>query len=293
MSVRAIDFSPIADSIRTFGVGLANSALKKAELDRQHQKDLIAFDQAMSTIGLNKSKKESVDQQLAWKRVLADGYDPNQFTPQQRSTIGVNTMAGRNVVSDAIRAADIMKNGVGGGGQGKLSMSTLNGLFSTPVLDDKGQPVVDLITGAERTKFDDARAQSMIRDLAKHGIPLTNENAYLWFAGALPFQQTPSVPAVQPSVAPAVAPVQPQQAVPQSQQANTSVMDALKGLFNGLKPDAGVTGTNLPTNPTSPNKVGANNVEATKQMILARYKMGDISYEQAVEMAKAYGIPLN
>lgn len=293
MSVRAIDFSPIADSIRTFGVGLANSALKKAELDRQHQKDLIAFDQAMSTIGLNKSKKDSIDQQLAWQRELAGVYNPDELTPLEKTMIGANVKAGRNVVADALRGANIKQNGVGGGGQGKLSMSTLNGLFSTPVLDDKGQPVVDMFTGVERTKFDDARAQSMIRDLAKHGLPLTNDNAYLWFAGALPFQQTPSVPAVQPSVAPAVAPVQPQQAVPQPQQANTSVMDALKGLFNGLKPDAGVTGTNLPTNPTSPNKVGANNVEATKQMILARYKMGDISYEQAVEMAKAYGIPLN
>ena len=293
MSVRAIDFSPIADSIRTFGVGLANSALKKAELDRQHQKDLIAFDQAMSTIGLNKSKKESVDQQLAWQRELAGGYNPDELTPLEKTMIAANVKAGRNVVADAIRGVNIKQNGIGGGGQGKLGISTLKGLFSTPELDDKGQPVIDLITGAKRMKFDAERAQSMIGDLAKHGIPLTNENAYLWFARALPFQQTPSVPAVQPSVAPAVAPVQPQQAVPQPQQANTSVIEALKGLFNGLKPDAGVTGTNLPTNPTSPNKVGANNVEATKQMILARYKMGDISYEQAVEMAKAYGIPLN
>lgn len=293
MSVRAIDFSPIADSIRTFGVGLANSALKKAELDRQHQKDMIAFDQAMSTIGLNKSKKEAVDQQLAWQRELAGGYNPDEFSPLEQSAIAANVKAGRNVVADSLRGVNIKQNGIGGGGQEQLNMSTLNGLFSTPELDDKGQPVVDPITGSKRMKFDDARAQSMIRDLTKHGLPLTNKNAYLWFAGVLPFQQTPSVPAVQPSVAPAVAPVQPQQAVHQPQQANTSVMDALKGLFNGLKPDAGTIGTNLPTNPTSPNKVGANNVEATKQMILARYKMGDISYEQAVEMAKAYGIPLN
>lgn len=293
MSVRAIDFSPIADSIRTFGVGLANSALKKAELDRQHQKDLIAFDQAMSTIGLNKSKKESVDQQLAWQRELAGGYNPDELTPLEKTMIGVNVKAGRNVGADAIRGVNIKQNGVGGGGQGQLNMSTLKGLFPTPMLDDKGQAITDPLTGKPMTTTDLGKVRSMIVDFDKHGLPLTNDNAFRWLAGVLPFQQTPSVPAVQPSVAPAVAPVQPQQAVPQPQQANTSVMDALKGLLDGLKPDSGVTGTNLPTNPTSPNKVGANNVEATKQMILARYKMGDISYEQAVEMAKAYGIPLN
>lgn len=293
MSVRAIDFSPIADSIRTFGVGLANSALKKAELDRQHQKDLIAFDQAMSTIGLNKSKKESVDQQLAWQRELAGGYNPDELTPLEKTMIGANVKAGRNVVADALRGANIKQNGIGGGGQGQLSMSTLKGLFQIPMLDDKGQAIIDPLTGKPTFTTDHEKVRSMITDFDKHGLPLTNDNAFRWFAGVLPFQQTPSVPAVQPSVAPTVAPVQPQQAVPQPQQANTSVMDALKGVFNGLKPDAGTIGTNLPTNPTSPNKVGANNVEATKQMILARYKMGDISYEQAVEMAKAYGIPLN
>ena len=88
MSATYINLDPIAQSIRSFGSGLANNALKKAQLDRQLQNDIVAFDRAQANIDYMKAKNDREAEAHGWKQTLVGGYNPELMNPQQQHKIG-------------------------------------------------------------------------------------------------------------------------------------------------------------------------------------------------------------
>lgn len=188
MSVGYINLDPIAKSIRAIGSGLANNALKKAQLDHQYAKDIVAFDKAQADINYTKAKKAREDEEHGWKKTLVGGYDSNILNPQQRTMIAANTMAGRNVVHDAIKAADRMLN-PGGVSSTKTSvpnMTFLRGMFQKPTIDPvSGQQAVDM-NGVPKYEFDRDAMGKAYSDIRGRGLPFNEDNVIKFVAGLLP-----------------------------------------------------------------------------------------------------------
>lgn len=249
MSATYINLDPIAQSIRSFGSGLANNALKKAQLDRQYAQDMVAFDKAQADIDYTNAKKVREDEEHGWKKTLVGGYDPNTLNPQQRTTIAVNTMAGRNVVNDAIEAAKTMLNPGGSGGEGgykPLNMNAIEQFFVKK--DEKGQVMIDPMTG--RPVVDSDAISRAALALTNMNIPVTTGSMQHYGMGLI---KPPSAP-VQPSPQPVA--------------------------------------TNLPTQAANQPKVGPIDIPSMHDVIVQMYRLGDISYEQAVELGKQFGVPL-
>lgn len=249
MSATYINLDPIAQSIRSFGSGLANNALKKAQLDRQYAQDIVAFDKAQADIDYTNAKNARENEEHGWKKTLVGGYDPNLLTPQQRNLIAVNTMAPRNVAHDSILAADKILNPGGSGGEGgykPLNMNAIEQFFVKK--DEKGQVMIDPMTG--RPVVDSDAISRAALALANMNIPVTTGSMQHYGMGLI---KPPSAP-VQPSPQPVA--------------------------------------TNLPTQPANQPKVGPVDIPSMQAVIEQMYRIGDISKEQAIEMAKMYGIKL-
>lgn len=107
MSWARADWSPIADQIRSFGTGLANVALRKQAMQRQLGKDLVDYDVANANMDLTRAKTRSEEMDMAGRERLSQLFDPTVLTPEQRTGIGVNSMAGRNIFADALRGAKL------------------------------------------------------------------------------------------------------------------------------------------------------------------------------------------
>lgn len=188
MSATYINLDPIAQSIRSFGSGLANNALKKAQLDHQYAKDIVAFDKAQADIDYTNAKKAREDEEHGWKKTLVGGYDPNILNPQQRTSIAVNTMAGRNVAQDAIKAAELILN-PGGVPSTKTSvpnMTFLRGMFQKPTIDPvSGQQAVDM-NGVPKYEFDRDAMGKAYSDITGRGLPFNEDNVIKFITGLLP-----------------------------------------------------------------------------------------------------------
>lgn len=242
MSATYINLDPIAQSIRSFGSGLANNALKKAQLDRQYAQDIVAFDKAKADIDYTNARNQrEAEKHAAWARV-ADAMDLSQFTPLQQSLMGVNASAGSNVVGDAIRAANGIIN-PGGGGNAKGWMDR----FSI-------RDIMPLYTNNATGEFDQVRFNNDYRRLRASKMDPTNGLFYDLATGVLKLPESQEILAQQ----------------------------------NPQKPVA----TNLPTQPANQPKVGPIDIPSMQAVIEQMYRIGDISKEQAIEMAKMYGIKL-
>lgn len=186
MSATYINLDPIAQSIRSFGSGLANNALKKAQLDRQLQNDIVAFDRAQANIDYMKAKNDREAEAHGWKQTLVGGYNPELMNPQQQHTVAVNTMAGRNVANDAIKAAQLMLNPGGAAKPAMPSMSFLSGMFRKEVIDPiSGKPATDL-NGVTKYEFDRDAMANAYKDITGRGLPFSQDNIYKFVAGLLP-----------------------------------------------------------------------------------------------------------
>lgn len=256
MSATYINLDPIAQSIRSFGSGLANNALKKAQLDRQYAQDMVAFDKAQADIDYTNAKKVRENEEHGWKKTLVGGYDPNTLNPQQRTSIAVNTMAGRNVAQDAIKAAELILN-PGGVPSTKTSvpnMTFLRGMFQKPTIDPvSGQQAVDM-NGVPKYEFDRDAMGKAYSDITGRGLPFSEDNIIKFVAGLLK----------DPQVAQAIAPTV------QSQTQPTVVPVA----------------TNLPTQQASQSTIPQMSAEQIKQL----YAQGKIDRETARIMALSNGI---
>ena len=242
MSATYINLDPIAQSIRSFGSGLANNALKKAQLDRQLKNDIVAFDKAQSDIAYNDVRREHAQQRMDWERQLAGGYDPNLLNPQQRNMVAVNTMAPRNVANDSIMAADKILNPDGSGGSkgwmDRFSIREVMPLYTDPVTGE-----------VNRDQFN-----ADYQRLRASGKNPTNGLFYDLVTGVLKLPELQAIIAQQNPQAPAA--------------------------------------TNLPTQPANTPKVGPIDIPSMQAVIEQMYRIGDISKDQAIEMAKMYGIKL-
>ena len=247
MSATYINLDPIAQSIRSFGSGLANNALKKAQLDRQLQNDMIAFDKAQVDMDYTKARNQREAEKHAEWMKLPQGYDPSLLTPQQRNMIAINTMAGHNVSSDAIKAAERILNPGGVKDQYEpINMAAVERFY--PKKDADGQVVIDPLTG--RPVVDsEAISKAALALKAMNIAPTT---------GAM---QHYGMGLITPPVAPAQVAPQP-------------------------------VATNLPTQAVNTPKVGPIDIPSMQAVIEQMYRIGDISKEQAIEMAKMYGIKL-
>ena len=107
MSWTRADWSPIADQIRSFGTGLANVALRKQQLQRQLGKDLVDYDVANANMDLTRAKTQREEMDMANIDRLASMFDPGTLTPEQRTGLAANTMAGKNIFADALRGAKL------------------------------------------------------------------------------------------------------------------------------------------------------------------------------------------
>ena len=254
MSATYINLDPIAQSIRSFGSGLANNALKKAQLDRQLQNDIVAFDKAQADMDYTKARNAREDEEHGWKKTLVGGYNPDLFNPHQRNTIAVNTMAGRNVANDAIRAADAILNPGGTTKASTPNMTFLRGMFQKPTIDPvSGQQAVDM-NGVPKYEFDRDAMGKAYSDITGRGLPFSEDNIIKFVAGLLNDSQVAQAiaPAVQAQTQPTVAPVV----------------------------------TNLPTQQASQSTIPQMSAEQIKQL----YAEGKIDREQARIMALSNGI---
>ena len=107
MSWARADWSPIADQIRSFGTGLANVALRKQQLQRQLGKDLVDYDVANANMDLTRAKTQREQMDMDNIGRLASMFDPGTLTPEQRTGLAANTMAGKNIFADALRGAKL------------------------------------------------------------------------------------------------------------------------------------------------------------------------------------------
>lgn len=107
MSWARADWSPIADQIRSFGTGLANVALRKQQLQRQLGKDLVDYDVANANMDLTRAKTRREEMDMDNIDRLASMFDPGTLTPEQRTGLAANTMAGKNIFADALRGAKL------------------------------------------------------------------------------------------------------------------------------------------------------------------------------------------
>lgn len=107
MSWAKADWSPIADQIRSFGTGLANVALRKQQLQRQLGKDLVDYDVANANMDLTRAKTQREQMDMDNIGRLASMFDPGTLTPEQRTGLAANTMAGKNIFADALRGAKL------------------------------------------------------------------------------------------------------------------------------------------------------------------------------------------
>lgn len=254
MSATYINLDPIAQSIRSFGSGLANNALKKAQLDRQLQNDIVAFNKAQVDMDYTKARNQrEAEKHAAWSKV-AGAMDLSQFTPLQQSLMGVNASAGSNVSADAIRAANGILNPGGVAKSSMPSMTFLRGMYQKPVIDPiTGKQAVD-INGVPKFEFDrDAMAADFTK-ITGQNLDYTEENIIKSFAGLLK----------DPQVAQAIAP---------QVQAQT-------------QPTVAPVATNLPTQQASQSTIPQMSAEQIKQL----YAEGKIDREQARIMALSNGI---
>ena len=254
MSATYINLDPIAQSIRSFGSGLANNALKKAQLDRQLQNDIVAFNKAQADIDYTKARNAREETEHGWKQTLVGGYNPELLNPHQQNTIAVNTMAGRNVALDAIKAAKEILNPEGSSKSTSLNMSFLRGMFPKEVKDPvSGQAVVD-INGAPKYELDRDAMGKAYTTITGQGLPFSQDNIIKFVAGLL----------TDPQVAQAIAP---------TAQAQT-------------QPTVAPVATNLPTQgakqPTIPKMTAAD--------IIERFDRGDIDLDEARKLALINGI---
>lgn len=107
MSWTRADWSPIADQIRSFGTGLANVALRKQQLQRQLGRDLVDYDVANANMDLTRAKTQREEMDMDNIDRLASMFDPGTLTPEQRTGLAANTMAGKNIFADALRGAKL------------------------------------------------------------------------------------------------------------------------------------------------------------------------------------------
>ncbi len=107
MSWTRADWSPIADQIRSFGTGLANVALRKQQLQRQLGKDLVDYDVDNANMDLTRAKTRREEMDMDNIGRLASMFDPGTLTPEQRTGLAANTMAGKNIFADALRGAKL------------------------------------------------------------------------------------------------------------------------------------------------------------------------------------------
>lgn len=249
MSATYINLDPIAQSIRSFGSGLANNALKKAQLDRQYAQDIVAFDKAQADIDYTNARNQREGETHTWAKTLVGGYDPNLLTPQQRNMIAINTMAPRNVGHDSILAADKILNPGGAGGSGDyeaLNMKAIERFF--PKRDENGQVVINQMTGLPEVDGDAiSRAAIALNNM---GIRVGTGSLQHYGMGLIKPPSAPEQPSPQP------------------------------------------VATNLPTQTANQPKVGPIDIPSMQAVIEQMYRIGDISKEQAIEMAKMYGIKL-
>lgn len=107
MSWSRADWTPVANAIENFGTGLAGNALKKAQLDRRLGKDIVDYERGTANIDLDRARTRQVEMDMKNTAALASLFDPLMLTAQERTGIGVNAMAGRNVFADSLRGAQI------------------------------------------------------------------------------------------------------------------------------------------------------------------------------------------
>lgn len=104
MSWSATNISPITNSIRNLGLGAANLALKKAQIDRQLGKDI--YESRLTDAKTQKAQAEA-DKEKFTLQGMHDLWDAKQLealSPRERTGIAVNMMAPRNVYGDAVDA---------------------------------------------------------------------------------------------------------------------------------------------------------------------------------------------
>ena len=254
MSATYINLDPIAQSIRSFGSGLANNALKKAQLDRQLQNDIVAFNKAQADIDYTKARNAREETEHGWKQTLVGGYNPELLNPHQQNTIAVNTMAGRNVANDAIKAAELILNPGGVSKSSVPNMSFLRGMFQKATIDPvSGMQAVDM-NGVPKYEFDRDAMGKAYTTITGQGLSFSQDNIIKFVAGLL----------TDPQVAQAIAP---------TAQAQT-------------QPTVAPVETNLPTQQASQSTIPQMSAEQIKQL----YAQGKIDREQARIMALSNGI---
>ena len=112
------------------------------------------------------------------------------------------------------------------------------------------------MNGVPKYEFDRDAMGKAYSDITGRGLPFSEDNIIKFVAGLL----------TSPEVAQAIRP-------PVQQQQPTGA-------------------TNLPTQPTNQPKVGPIDIPSMHDVIVQMYRLGDISYEQAVELGKQFGVPL-
>lgn len=104
MSWNATDITPISNSIRNLGTGLANLALKKAQLDRLTGKDIYEAKLTDAKTAKAQAEADKANFTLQGMRDLWDAKQLDALSPRERTGIAVNMMAPRNVYGDAVDA---------------------------------------------------------------------------------------------------------------------------------------------------------------------------------------------
>ena len=101
------NWDPVANAIKSFGNNYANTALKKLELDRQLGKDI--YDAARSEAARNYDIARTEDQKQRTDNIrrLTELFNPEVFTPLQRSSIGAGVMVGDQSLNSILRGADV------------------------------------------------------------------------------------------------------------------------------------------------------------------------------------------
>lgn len=107
MSWERADWSPVANQIERFGTGLANLALQKHAMQRQLGRDLVDFEARNADMDLTRAKTRREEMDMAGRERLNELFDPTVLTPEQRTGIGVNSLAGKNIFADALRGAKL------------------------------------------------------------------------------------------------------------------------------------------------------------------------------------------